>query len=121
MEYTGSGQIEISSFEERNYNAKFIHNLSSSYLIKGVSEYDFVKSFSTNWDIISNDYYWWRVVGACRIYNCPSDQILSLSTDQSESCRRIGYITNNNINITGQSEIIGNFEPAPIVDSPLLL
>lgn len=121
MEYTGSGQIEISSFEERNYNVKLIHNLSSSYSIKGLTEYDFIKSFSTNWDIVSNDYYWWRVVGACRIYNCPSDQILSLSTDQSESCRRIGYITNNNISITGQAEIIGNFEPVPIVDSPVVI
>jgi len=123
MEYTGEGSIIISGNAYASYNLNFECKLSSSYSLISPNEFDFSKSFTTNWDIISNEYYWWKIVGSCRINSCPADQI-QLNVNEDSTCSRIGYLSNNNIELYGQAEIFKNFEPVPDVietDSPVVL
>lgn len=112
MEYTGEGSIIISGNAYVSYNLNFEYKLSSSYSLISPNEFDFSKSFTTNWDIISNEYYWWKIVGSCRINSCPADQI-QLNVNEDSTCSRIGYLSNSNINLYGQAEIFKNFEPVP--------
>jgi hypothetical protein len=65
-DYIARGGIKLSSTNLRSYNASLNFDLQSQFIAYGTGDPDFNLSFDSQWNINSNNYYWYRVFACSR-------------------------------------------------------